>query len=227
MRVKFLHIPKTGGTALKNYLKDHHEIKDKIYVHESHNKTLKASGSGTGFVIRDPLERFCSGFWGRKNYELRQEAGRLTENKAYHIGGMPFTELEQHIFSSAATPNDFISLLKDNTDFREEFEKTATPLNLVTQSLAYWLGGPAKYKVLESNVVLVMDITNMSAVLKRIFDIDLEEQNNFKKRSKQLFDFEQSYDVSFPNREWFTNHFRPADYELISYIKSRNYYITR
>lgn len=222
-KIKFLHIPKTAGTALKNLIKDNSECG--IIVHESHAVTLHQSGPNTAFVIRDPVERFCSGFWGRKNYELRKQLSEAAENKPYYIGGISHTDFELEIFEKASTPNGLINLLRTDDDFRKKFDSSTCPLNLVTKSLTFWLSGPAKYKVLESNVVLVVDIKDLSELLKKYFNLDISVQDAFKSRSKDQFDFEQSYDLSYINREWFKNHYRPADYELLDYIKSRKYFM--
>jgi len=206
-KIKILHIPKTGGTAIKNYVKDNSECG--LYVHKNHAITLAHSGPGTMFTIRDPIERFCSGFWGRKNYELRKELSLLDENKPYYVGGIAHTDFEKNIFEQTPTPNDFITKLRTDENFRKEFDENTSPLNLVTKSLTFWLGGPAKYKVLETNVVLAVELKDLTAALKKYFNIEIEEQ---------------SYEVSFANREWFKDYYKPADYELIDYIKSRKYF---
>lgn len=221
-KIKILHIPKTAGTALKNYVKDNSDCG--LFVHRNHSVTLAQSGPGTMFIVRDPVERFCSGFWGRKNYELRKDLGQLDENKPYYVGGISHTDFEKTIFDQAPTPNDFITSLRTNDEFRKKFDSDSCPLNLVTKSLTFWLGGPAKYKVLESNVVLVVELKDLTSALKKYFNINIEDQSAFKSRSKSQFEFEQSYEISFANREWFKNYYRPADYELLDYIKSRKYF---
>lgn len=226
-RLKFLHIPKTAGTALKNYLTDHPDKKDLMLVNASHLTTLRNNGGFSAFILRDPIDRFCSGFWGRKNFYLRKQLSEIPQNAPYYTGGSDFTELETEIFNLANTPDDFLSLLQGDNIMRQRFTNEKTPLNIVTESLTFWLGGPAKYRVLESNVALVIDFENLTKVLKRRFEIDLDSLTEFQKRSKLQFEFDQSYSVTSSNREWFTNTFRPADYELINYIKSRNYFFNR
>lgn len=221
-KIKILHIPKTGGTAIKNYIKDNPDCM--LHIHESHAITLAQSGPSSMFIIRDPVERFCSGFWGRKNYEFRKELGQLDENKSYYIGGISHTDFEREVFEKASTPNDLINLLRTDDEFRKKFDDSYCPLNLVTKSLTFWLNGPAKYKVLETNVVLVVELKDLTAALKKYFNVDIENQSAFKSRSKRQFEFDQSYEITFANREWFREYYKPADYELIDYIKSRKYF---
>lgn len=65
--VHFLHIGKTGGTAIMHALKKANIRRLKIKVH-SHNVTLDMipRGEKVFFSVRDPIKRFVSGFYSRK-----------------------------------------------------------------------------------------------------------------------------------------------------------------
>jgi len=94
-RIHFLHIGKTGGTAVKEALKHFQKYKDtRIWLH-NHKVTLVdiPQGDKVIFFIRDPISRFVSGFYSRK----RQ--GRPRYNA-------PWTPEEKEAFQNFRTPNE-------------------------------------------------------------------------------------------------------------------------
>ena len=94
------------------------------------------------------------------------------------------------------------------------------------RSLTYWLGTLDEYKAAEKSVSLAVSLESLSAALFAKFKIDLGYQDPVVRRSKEQFGFEQSYDISESNKDWFTNNFRPEDYKLVDYIKNQPYYYT-
>ncbi|MEP6019630.1 MAG: sulfotransferase family 2 domain-containing protein [Paracoccaceae bacterium] len=68
----FLHIPKTGGTALRHALVNAHEYAGVRPIFWSKHKASaddilrKHKSAHLGFFVRDPVERFISGFYSRK-----------------------------------------------------------------------------------------------------------------------------------------------------------------
>lgn len=67
--VHFMHIGKTGGTAIKNSLKNKKLtiLKNFVIVHEGHGFRLKnlPRDHTLFFFVRDPLDRYVSGFYSR------------------------------------------------------------------------------------------------------------------------------------------------------------------
>ena len=66
--IHFLHIGKTGGTAIKYALKDFQSSKGFHLICHPHATTLAEVPSGdlAIFVLRDPVDRFISGFNSRR-----------------------------------------------------------------------------------------------------------------------------------------------------------------
>lgn len=64
----FLHLGKTGGTAVKHALIQAPPGKKYVLYLHSHNVKLQdiAKGEGVFFCVRDPLSRFISGFYSRQ-----------------------------------------------------------------------------------------------------------------------------------------------------------------
>lgn len=91
----FLHIGKTGGSAINYALRNHMVGSDyKIYFHK-HNFVLSnvPTGEKIMFFLRNPIQRFISGFYSRK----RQ--GRPLYNS-------PWTKNEKISFENFSTPNE-------------------------------------------------------------------------------------------------------------------------
>jgi hypothetical protein len=92
-RVHFLHIGKTGGTAIKRALKGVSTPRYEIQLHPHSFRLRNAPvGDGVFFFLRDPIARFVSGFYSR----WRQGMPRA------HF---PWTRAERVAFSRFSTPN--------------------------------------------------------------------------------------------------------------------------
>ncbi len=65
--VHFIHIGKTGGSAIKYALKDHKICKDYVVYTHPHGFNLRDVPRGDAFIffLRDPISRFVSGFYSR------------------------------------------------------------------------------------------------------------------------------------------------------------------
>ena len=63
--VHFIHIGKTGGTAIKSVIKRYNSTKEfDIFIHGHEFKFKDAlPGEYVFFVLRDPIDRFISGFY--------------------------------------------------------------------------------------------------------------------------------------------------------------------
>lgn len=91
----FLHVGKTGGTAVKAALKPHVDDASFAIDLRRHETTMMDLPPGTAFffAVRDPVERFVSGFGSRQ----RHGAPRLN---------VPWTPDEDAAFSRFTTANE-------------------------------------------------------------------------------------------------------------------------
>jgi len=210
----YIHIPKSGGTSIK-YAK---ESNPNMPVHiqtAGHNQTIHSFNQNVCFIVRDPWERFCSGFWERKTMPQRRNISKT--NTFTSFGYADYNHLETNILNQCATPDDYVSLIR-----KTGFQNVGV-LTELCASIQHWIGNPEEYKKQEHKVVKVFDIKNMDNIFKNHYNTELP-QDAFRKRSRKLFDIEQSYECSPSNTVWFTEEFRKADYKLIEYITQQNYY---
>lgn len=227
----YLHIPKTAGTALKSLNRDGYNFFD---VCSSHQDILTTKHNVI-FGVRDPIERFCSGFWEAKTLHIRKQLSEKNENSPYRIGSykllnnMPQWYVD--VQNNCNDPNEYILHLRNNSITRNklfEFNTTSTynthtPLGIVGQSLVWWLGELENYKKNEHRVNRAVNTKSLSKYMKDKYNIDMPTEP-FKARSRKQFDIPQSYNISADNKKWFTEEFRAKDYELIDYIKNQKYY---
>lgn len=105
----FLHIGKTGGSSIKHVLSGHRNTgRFRIILHD-HKTTLKdiRPGEKVFFCVRDPIERFVSGFYSR------QRQGRPTYRARWR-------KAEKIAFSQFSTPN----ALGMSLSSRDEMERS-------------------------------------------------------------------------------------------------------
>ena len=126
--VHFLHIGKTGGTAIREALKGVSTTDRYRLMMHSHPKTLRQIPSGESIVVflRDPVTRCVSGFYSR----LRQGKPR------YHF---PWTPAEETAFRRFRSANALATALSsDNDDEQRAAESAMNSIGHVRFRLADW-----------------------------------------------------------------------------------------
>jgi hypothetical protein len=98
----FLHIGKTGGTAVRSALHAHLKAGDYEIIFHDHAIGLKdlPRGEKFFFFVRDPISRFVSAFYSR------QRQGRPRHD-------VPWAPGEEAAFARFATPNELALALSD------------------------------------------------------------------------------------------------------------------
>ena len=94
-RIHFLHIGKTGGSAITSVLKEFQKTPEYSLILHGHETTLKdvPKGDSVIFFLRDPVSRFISGFYSR------QRKGQ----PRYYTEWSP---QEKEVFEHFSTPNE-------------------------------------------------------------------------------------------------------------------------
>lgn len=220
--VVYLHIPKTAGTAIKNLKVDNPSLPLKPAV--NHSFTIK-NFEQVSFGVRDPLERFCSGYWERVTQDQREMLNNSAPAKYRRSGYKPFNEWEVELFKRYQTPNDVISAFVRNECSYDFILEQKTPLSDLFKPYTCWLGKLEDYIPLENKVSYAFNVSNLSNIFEKLFNIQFPD-DPFLSRSRQQFNMKQSYFVSAENTEWFKNEFRKDDYVLLEHIKQQNYYLT-
>ncbi|MEA2047499.1 MAG: sulfotransferase family 2 domain-containing protein [Campylobacterota bacterium] len=101
-KVHFLHIGKTGGSAIRSVLDKNGETSTHNIITHGHATSIQSIPTGEKiiFFLRDPISRFISGFYSRK----RKGQPR------YNVEWKP---LEKKIFTTFETPNELALALSD------------------------------------------------------------------------------------------------------------------
>ena len=124
--VHLLHIGKTGGTAVKHALKPYPATARYVIKRHGHRQTLREipPGDGVMFFLRDPLNRFVSGF----NSRLRRGQPRFFN---------PWTKDEEAAFTRFDTPNSLaLALSSADEEERSGARKAMISIGHVRDS--YW-----------------------------------------------------------------------------------------
>lgn len=127
--VHFLHISKTGGTALRHTLRKQRPRRGFHTVFHPHEATLRdiPRGEKVVFFLRDPCSRFVSGFTSR------QQRGRPRYN-------VPWNAREQEAFDRFATPQALaLALSSHDADDREAAGAAMRGIRLISDHYSYWL----------------------------------------------------------------------------------------
>jgi hypothetical protein len=221
----FLHIPKTGGTALRNALLTNNVAARPFTVALTHGSNIVNTQMQIYFGLRDPLERFCSGFWERYTNPMRKELNKSAPNMFRGSGYRDFNDIEKYVFNMYPTPNAMLTSLRKKTYPQQRYNIKDTDLNILLAPLTAWIGDVNTLRKHENRVGAVFDVSNLTQIMKTMYGIDMPSDPFLKRSRDQFPELEQSYDVSEENAVWFKEHFRKADYDVVDYIKKQSYYI--
>lgn len=164
-RAHFLHIGKTGGTALKQALEAHlHDGKYDIALH-SHETKLQhvPMGEKVFFVLRHPVTRFVSGFYSR----MRQGLPR------YHY---PWSEQEKHAFARFTTANELAEALSScDVARRRDAQRAMSGIQHVRESVWHWFRKPDYFSSRAGDLLFVGFQESLDAdfqVLTKLLELD-------------------------------------------------------
>ena len=171
--VHFLHIGKTGGTAIKAALAEDIILTQKYRIHlhrqERHNLALKniPEGEKVFFFLRDPLTRFVSGFYSR------QRQGRPRHN-------LPWSDRERAAFKIFTTPNDLALALTSHDRDQQLAAITAMKSIMHVKDFYWWWFDNSEYLLRRLEDILFVgfqESLNQDFLhLKRILDLPRKVQ---------------------------------------------------
>jgi hypothetical protein len=151
-----LHLPKTGGTALRDVLgpvAPSHGIR--LHGHKVHLRDVPED-EGVFFFVREPSARFVSGF----NSRLRKGLPR------YDI---PWSEKEALAFGRFATANHLAEALgSDDHEERRAAERAMTGIRQLRPLYSDWLEDEAYLESRRSSIVLVGRTEHADADFERL-----------------------------------------------------------
>ena len=127
--VHLLHIYKTGGTALKRALNSVGCTRRFRFFTHKHSVTLRSVPRGQQFIVfvRDPVDRFVSGFY------CRHRQGRPT----YFT---PWSEAEAVTFARYASPNEIGEALSAGRGEARLARDAMQSLDRMITPFSHWLG---------------------------------------------------------------------------------------
>lgn len=127
--VHFLHVRKTGGSALKNTIRQNFGGRIPGFYFYKHQVSLRhiPKGNKVCLVVRKPESRFISGFYDRKRFG----------NPAYHI---EWSALEKKVFDLFESPSELIEAIQsEDQERREVAEQALMEMRHVKSRLSDWL----------------------------------------------------------------------------------------
>lgn len=124
--VHVLHIGKTGGTAVKHALKPYRRTGRYVIRLHSHNVSLRdvPEGEYVVFFLRDPINRFISGFYSRQRQGMPRRF-------------CPWSKDENMAFQKFATPNE-LAVALSSADKEEKNHALRAISSVEHVKSSYW-----------------------------------------------------------------------------------------
>ena len=138
MAIHFLHIGKTGGTAVKHALAPVAEARG-IVLHDHETRLADlAPGERAFFFLRDPSDRFVSAFHSRRR------KGRPRHD-------WEWSEAEREAFARFETPNALAEAIGTEPAARDAMQGIAH----IRSAQAWWTGPPEALLARRADVLMV------------------------------------------------------------------------
>lgn len=155
--LNYIHIAKTGGTAVKHALRARPDLEVAMHQHVTSLNQIP-SGQPIFFTIRHPVDRFISGF----NSRLRR--GQPRHDVAW-------TEGEERAFTAFQTPNALAEGLSAEDDDRRAAAEAAMTAISHALPVTYWLQSPESLAARESDIAMICDIRSLNADVSLLSDM--------------------------------------------------------
>jgi len=162
--IHFLHIGKTGGSAIKSALRRKNKTRQYVIALHSHKFRLRdcPDGEKVIFCVREPLQRFISGFYSR------QRQGQ----PLYHV---PWSEEEAAAFHHFETPNELaLGLSANDPEIKKKAIAAMQSIQHVKNSYWDWFENEAYFVGRIADILLVCEqekLNNDFARLKKMIGL--------------------------------------------------------
>ncbi len=219
--IHFLHIGKTGGSAVKyalrhklesiNSIKNAYNLNENVIFLHPHMFKVRdvPKGEKIVFFLRDPVGRFISGFYARK----RKDQPR------YNYEWSPE---EKIAFSHFHTPNQLaISLSSDNENERMIAQNAMNSISHVNMPFSFWIESESYLMLRRADILFIgfqenlfKDFEILKSKLNLPDNLKLPEDDLYSHRSPQGED-KTLEDKAVENiRDWYSD-----DYKILSQCK--------
>ena len=154
--IHFLHIGKTGGSAVKRALGPiAKRFNIVLHVHATRLADVPV-GESVVFFVREPASRYVSGF----NSRLRM--GRPMLN-------VPWNAAEARAFGRFVTPNSLAEALSDeDDDLRRAAHAAMREVRHVNQRISYWLGDMAALENRRADILMIGQTERLAASFRKL-----------------------------------------------------------
>ena len=211
--VHYLHIGKTGGTALKHALEEHLVTPRYFIKLHRHHYFLKHVPVGEKFFfsIRDPKDKFTSAFYSRQ---------REDRPKFY----LPWNHGEAVAFTTFDTPNELaLALSSDDKELREKAELSMRTMVHVRESYWRWFADETYLESRLDDLLHICHLKSMDedfATLKSILEmpegVSLPKDGKLSHSSSKNLDRSLDARALSNLRNWYSE-----DYELMSLLEEK------
>lgn len=211
-KVHFLHIGKTGGTAVKDALVGQRLTPHYIVRLHSHDTTLAdvPSDELAFFFLRDPVDRFVSGFYSRRRQSLPR----------FYV---PWSAAEEAAFERFETADQLATALSSATaSDRTAAEEAMNSIGHVKTPYSFWLGTPQYLSERRKSLLFIgfqesleRDFALLSARLALPSGVRLPEDDGRSHRTPSGYNRTLSEEARSNLTGWYA-----ADYELLAASKA-------
>jgi hypothetical protein len=213
MPVHFIHISKTGGSAIKEAIRGAGATETrfgKLFLHP-HPFTLDEvpEDHHVFFAVRDPIARFASSFYSR----LRKGRPKYFRD---------WTDGEREAFEVFKTPQALASgLVSPDSELRAKATRAMSEIKHVKRPIAKWLEDPALLKGRDDRIVYIARQETLSEDWKQIVQIlDFPSQLSLPSNEKDAHQGHESEERTLDKtatralRGWYAK-----DYQLLAYCE--------
>lgn len=156
--VHMVHIPKTGGTAVKNALRaspSPSRTRIVLHQHQVRLRDIPASDE-VFFFLREPPARFASAF-----------NDRVREGRPFHY--KPWTRDDRRTFARFKTPNDLaLGLSAPDEETRREARRAFKTMGPLKNHLSEWLGSKELVASRAGSILLIGWTDTLAADFERL-----------------------------------------------------------